>query len=135
MQTFLEDAPVGARLGLPASLAVKTTGPVIDRAAKLNDSNDDHVRAELARLPAALDRIDRWVEEGVLNGPELNAADYQLAPTVRLLLAFDDLRPLIESRPAAALAARVLPEPPGKIGPSFPSEWLEPIRGAAPATT
>jgi glutathione S-transferase len=124
MESILSTAPPAARFGLPPSLAAKTTGPIIRLGAKLNDASDEPVRAELARLPAALDKVDRWIEEGILNGAELNAADYQIAPTIRLLMAFEDLRPAIEARPAGALAKRVLPQPPGRIDPIFPKEWL-----------
>jgi glutathione S-transferase len=133
MTSFLEKAPAAARFGLPARMAVMTAGPMIGLAAKLNDSNDEHVRAEIAKIPAALDQIDSWIEEGVLNGPELNAADYQIAPSIRLLMAFDDLRPVVEGRPAGRLAERVLPEPAGRIEPIFPEEFLAPLR--EPATT
>jgi glutathione S-transferase len=131
MQSFLENAPAGARLGLPAHLAVKTAGPMINLGAKLNESNDDHVRAELSRVPAAVDRIDGWIEEGVLNGDELNAADYQIAPSIRLLMTFDDLRPAIEGRPAARLAERLLPDSLGRVPAAFPPEWLSGLRPAA----
>ena len=43
------------------------------------------------------------------NGPQLNAADFQIAPDVALLLRFDDLAPHIERRPAAQLARRLAP--------------------------
>jgi glutathione S-transferase len=129
MDTFLIDA----KLGLPPSLLVRTAGPIIRLGDKLNQSNDDHVRAELERLPAALDRVDGWIAEGVLNGEELNAADFQIATTVRLLMAFDDLRPLIEGRPAAALAARVLPDASGRVPPIYPREWLVPLGAGAAA--
>src|SRR4030095_12791824 len=64
MVSFLKTAPAAARFGLPARVAVMTAGPVGGRPAKLNDSNDEHVRAELDKIPAALDQIDRWIEEG-----------------------------------------------------------------------
>jgi glutathione S-transferase len=67
----------------------------------------------LAELPGQLDRIDGWIEAGVLNGEELNAADYMIASSLALVLYRRDLRPAIESRPAGALAERVLPEPAG----------------------
>jgi glutathione S-transferase len=124
MVSFLQGSPAGARFGLPASLAVKTAGPMVNLGAKLNESDDAHVREELAKLPAALDHIDGLIEAGVLDGEELNAADYQIAPTTRLLMAFDDLKPLIESRPAGRQAERVLPKPLGRIGPVIPKEWL-----------
>jgi glutathione S-transferase len=124
MKSFLENAPVAARFGLPAGIAVKTAGPMINLAVKLNDANDEHVRAELERLPGALDQVDRWIEEGVLNGDRLYAADYQIAPSIRLLMTFDDLRPAIESRPAGSFAKRVLPDEMGRVPPIFPAEWV-----------
>jgi glutathione S-transferase len=128
MRSFLGDARLG-----PPRLAVRTAGPIVRLAAKLNDSTDENVRAELERLPEALDRVDRWIAEGVLNGPVLNAADYQLAPTLRLLTAFDDLGPALEGRPAAALAKRVMPSYEGRVPPAFPAEWLAPLRTPAAA--
>jgi glutathione S-transferase len=68
-------------------------------------------RKLLQQLPSHLDRIDAWIEAGVLNGEQLNAADYAIAPSVALLLYRRDLRPGLESRPAGVLAERVLPEP------------------------
>jgi glutathione S-transferase len=65
----------------------------------------------LAELPEMLDRIDGWVEAGVLNGEELNAADFMIAPSLALLCYCRDLRPELERRPLIGLVDRVLPEP------------------------
>jgi glutathione S-transferase len=97
-------------------------------AIRLNDSTDEVVREQIAAIPAALDRIDGWIAEGVIGGPQPNAADFQLATSVRLLIAFADIEPAIEGRPAAELATRIAPDPPGRIGPAFPSEWLAPLQ-------
>jgi len=88
---------------------------------------------DLAALPARLDRIDAWIDEGLLDGPELNAADFQIAPNVALLLRFEDLAPFVEGRPAARLAQRVAPEFPGQVPAVLPPAWLEPLRGAGGA--
>ena len=48
----------------------------------------------------------------MLNGEQLNAADFQIAPSLGLAMTLDDLRPAIENRPAGALAKRVVPELP-----------------------
>jgi glutathione S-transferase len=73
---------------------------------------DGRAAAKLqADLPGLLDRIDGWIEAGVLNGPELNAADFMIAPSLALLSYCRDLRPAIERRPLIALIDRVLPEP------------------------
>jgi glutathione S-transferase len=62
-----------------------------------------------------------------------NAADFQIATSLRLLMAFEDIAPAIEGRPAGALAHRVVPRPPGHIGAVFPPAWLEPLRVPRPA--
>ena len=62
-------------------------------------------------LPALLDRIDAWIAEGVLGGPDLNAADFMVAPSLALILYRDDVMPMFEGRPALDLVDRVLPAP------------------------
>ena len=114
----------GARLGVPVGLAVKTGGPLVAVAARLNDSTDANVSADLSSLRADLDRIDAWIADGVIGGPQPNAADYQIAPSLRLLMSFDDLRPFIEGRPCGEMAMRVVPEFPGRTPQIFPADWL-----------
>jgi glutathione S-transferase len=123
--TFLESA----RLGLPTGLAVATAAPVIALSARLNRAGDRSAKRDLAALPRLLDRVDELVSSAVLgaNGSP-NAADFQIAPSVRLLLAFDDLRPAIERRPAGAHALRVIPRFDGRIPPAFPADWLRSVR-------
>jgi glutathione S-transferase len=67
--------------------------------------------ALLAELPATLDRIDAWIADGVLAGPQLNAADFMVAPSLALMLYRSDLGPVFQSRPALALVDRLLPAP------------------------
>ena len=86
---------------------------------------------DLAALGTRLDQIDAWIADGLLNGPELNAADFQIAPNVAFLLGFADLAPFIEGRPAAQLAGRVCPDHPGQIGAVLPAAWLAPLRPVA----
>jgi glutathione S-transferase len=69
---------------------------------------DDRLVAELAPM---LDRIDAWIADGVLDGQELNAADFLIAPSLALIAYRLDLRLQIEARPAGAWLQRVLPEP------------------------
>jgi glutathione S-transferase len=118
----------GARLGMPVGLAVRTGGPIVALSARFNGATDENVRADLASLRADLDRIDAWIAEGVIGGPESNAADFQLAPSLRLLMTFDDLRPFIEARPCGDLAKRIDPDFPGRMPPVFPAEWLAGLR-------
>jgi glutathione S-transferase len=118
----------GARLGVPIGLAVKTGAPIVALSARFNGSTDEEVQADLASLPADLDRIDGWIGEGVLNADEPTAADFQIAPSVRLLMTFDDLRPAIEDRPAGKHALSVVPEFQGRMPPILPPQWLEALR-------
>lgn len=83
--------------------------PLIGRHAFEVDERAE--RELLEALPAMLDRIDAWIESGVLNGEQLNAADYMIVTSLALLMYRNDLAPQIASRPAGALADRVLPEP------------------------
>jgi glutathione S-transferase len=124
----MESYAEGASLGIPIGLAVKTGGPLVALAARFNEATDANVRADLSSLPEDLDRIDAWIAEGAIGGPEPNAGDYQLAPSLRLLLSFDDLRPFIEGRPCGELAMRVVPDFPGRTPQLAPAEWLEGLR-------
>jgi glutathione S-transferase len=120
IRTYLE----GARLGMPKAVAAATSAPLIHLSARLNSATDEAVRADLAALPAMVDRVDGWIGEGVLGGPRRNAADFQVATSLRLLLGMEDLRPLLEGRPAERLAREIVPVFPGRVGPVFPREWL-----------
>jgi glutathione S-transferase len=120
----------GARLGAPLGLLMKTAAPIVALSARFNEADDESARKALAALPEMLDKVDAWVESGVLNGEVLNAADFQIAPSIGLAMTLDDLRPAIENRPAAKLARRLVPNYPGNMPPVLPAEWLDPLAGA-----
>ena len=118
----------GYRLGVPTRVSVATSPPLIRMGIKLNDSTDEVVREQIAAIPAALDKIDAWIAEGVIGGEPPNAADFQIATSLRLLMAFAEIEPAIEGRPAGELALRIAPDPLGRIGNAFPQEWLAPLQ-------
>jgi glutathione S-transferase len=118
----------GAKLGIPIGLAVRTAAPIVALSARFNEATDENVRRDLAALPGLLDKVDGWIEAGVLNSEQLNAADFQIAPSIALAMTYDDLRPSIESRPAGKLALRVAPNYPGKSPPILPPAWLQQLR-------
>ena len=130
-RTPLASYSEGARLGIPVGLAIKTAGPVVAFAARSNGATDENVRADLAALPGMLQRIDDWIAAGVLGGEEPNAADLQIATSLRLLLTLQDLRPAIDARPAGELARRFVPDFAGDAPPVLPPEWLEPVHQEA----
>jgi glutathione S-transferase len=111
LETYLE----GAKLGIPAGLAARTAAPVVLLSARLNRADDGAVRRDLAALPGLIERVDELLREGVIGGAERNAADFQIATSVSLLLTFEDVRPLMEGRPAERHARAIVPHQPGRI--------------------
>ncbi len=85
--------------------------PALNRTLPRYGGTAEVIGADFQTLPDKLDRLDRWVAEGVLNGPELNAADFQVAPLVAFLVGIRDIGPGVAQRPIATLADRVLPRP------------------------
>jgi glutathione S-transferase len=114
----------GSRLILPRFLVTPLAPAVIHILARHHKARNEAVRQDLATLPGLLDRIDGWIDEGVLGSGEPNVADYQVATSVALLMSHDDLRPAIEARPAGRLAQRLAPDYPGRMPPAFPPAWL-----------
>jgi len=111
----------------PKAVAV-TAGPIMALGKRVNKASDATARADLEALPGMLDHVDALIAEGVIGGAEPNAADFQIATSVRLMLNFDDLAPAIIGRPAAEHAQRLVAHYPGNVPPVLPLEWLEPLR-------
>jgi glutathione S-transferase len=114
----------GATLHVPIGLAIRAAGPIIRFEIHTHGATDETVQADLQALPETLSRIDACIEGGVIGGATPNAADFQIAPSVRLLMCSDQLRTRIAERPCGRLAARLLPNFPGRIGPVLPPTWL-----------
>lgn len=115
--------------------AQRVSRPLVMRLATAGHRATDRAgERDLARLPARLDRIDGWIAQGLLDGAELNAADFQIAPSVATLLRFEDLAPYIEGRPAARLAQRLAPDFRGEVPAVLPPAWLAPLRGDGSAS-
>ena len=90
---------------------------------------DAQIERAIAQVPEVLDRVDELIGSGVIGAEEPNAADFQIATSVRGLLSVHDLGAATEGRPASELAMALLPDfgtdlPAGLL----PAEWLEPIR-------
>lgn len=91
---------------------------------RVNKASDEAVRANLAGLDGMLQKVDEWIAAGVLDGEELNAADFQIGASVRLAMTLQDLRPPIDSRPAGRRAGRAVLRFPGDAPPVPPPAWL-----------
>jgi glutathione S-transferase len=112
MATYSE----GSKLpGIPVPV-LKLMGPLVTGLEqRANHASAQTYPVDLRSLPEHLDRIDAWIADGTLGGEQPNAADLQIAPSVRLLMTLGDLRPLIEPRPAGALALRLFEDFPGDV--------------------
>ncbi|MEA2372889.1 MAG: glutathione S-transferase [Solirubrobacteraceae bacterium] len=121
------------RRSLPMRIALRIGRPLIVRLATgAHRASDDAAREDLELLGERLDQIDAWIAQGLLDGPELNAADFQIAPNISGLLLSDDLAPYITDRPAAAFARRVAPGYAGHLAAVIPADALAPLRGHRP---
>ena len=120
----LRSFAAGANLHVPLGLAIRTAAPIVVVERRINGASDDAVRVDMAALPAMLDHVEGLLDAGTLGGASLNAADYQIATSIRLLLCFDDLNASIERRPLGPYARRVVPSFPGRVPPVVPRDWL-----------
>ena len=57
----------------------------------------------------------------MIGGEQPNAVDFQVAPSVRLMLSFDQLREHIDARPAGRYARALVPDYPGRFKAVFPA--------------
>jgi glutathione S-transferase len=120
--TFAHHNDARARLardiGFPLpGLVARLNAPVAKAMAGRVDADLEHARAALAAVPEALDKVDGWIADGTLGDPEApNAADFQIAPSIRALAGVTDLLPLLAGRPCDAHARRLLPRfPEGRM--------------------
>jgi glutathione S-transferase len=120
----MESYAAEAKLPLPRAL-LRPALPLTARIMAIkNRAGDEAARADLAALPAQLERIDAWIADGLLGGESPNAADLQIGSTIRLLMSIGDVAPLIENRPTARLAD-YFPPMAGEIPAGvLPAEWL-----------
>jgi len=110
-----QDGQRSPKLPMPVVLAL---APLVTRIEqRLNQADDDAIRSDLAALPGQIDHIDSLLTAGVVGGEQPNAADLQIATTLRLLHSLGDVRPLIAGRPAEELAFK----------------WFAPLAGRTPS--
>lgn len=117
---------------MPApGLQARANLPLARLFAAMIGADDVTVERDARELAGKLDHVDALIDAGVIGTDEPNAADCQIGTTVRVLLSFDDLKPVIEGRPAERLARRLLPHWPIEVPPFLPREWLATGRGSA----
>jgi glutathione S-transferase len=116
-------------IGLPApAITSNVLWPVSQFYMRLEEGGEDAARRDLADLPSHLDHVDDLIAAGTIDGEELNAADFQIATTTRVLLNFHELRDLVTGRPAAEHAMRIAPKF-GRAAPvEIPGDWIPAVR-------
>ncbi len=128
----LESYAGDEKLPLPRAM-LRPSLPLTARLMAIkNKAKDDAAKADIVALPAHLDKIEQWMSDGVLGAETPNAADLQIGSTIRLLHTIADLRPLLDGRPAFALARHFGPQAGEMPAGTLPAEWIA-AAGAAPA--
>jgi glutathione S-transferase len=122
-------AMIAREIGVPLPrFAAWINAPSARYMANKVDS-DEEIQNAIAAVPEVLGHVDDLIAEGVVGGEQPNAADLQIATSVRALLTVQDLRPAWEARPSADMATRLVPE----FGNDFPAGLL-PADYLAPLT-
>ena len=98
--------------------------------ARASGADDTAVRADLAGLGDHLAEVERLLEAGVIGGEQPNAADFQIASSLRSLAKLGDLAPFLEDHRAVRWAAGVVPALPGPVPAVMPRDWLRPLEAA-----
>ena len=113
------------RAGLPLPAVAGTlTKPVAWALARDRDVSDERVRSVLRELPAAIQRVDDLIADGVIGADRPNAATFQLAACVRAFSGYGQVWPHIESRPAGEMALALFPRWIDPLPVEIPRAWL-----------
>jgi glutathione S-transferase len=111
---------IAKEIGVPLPrLAAWINAPSARYMANKVDS-DQEIRNAIAAISEVLDHVDELIAKGVIGGDQPNAADFQIATSVRALLTVRDLDRVTQARPAADHAMRLVPE----FGNDFPAGLL-----------
>jgi glutathione S-transferase len=111
---------IAREMGVPLpKLAAWINAPTARYMANKVDS-DEEIRYAIGAVGEVLDHVDDLIASGVIGGEVPNAADFQIATSVRALLTVRDLDRATQGRPSADHAMRLVPE----FGNDFPAGLL-----------
>lgn len=105
----------GAKVQLPAAVVKRLANGIIPIEKAMNGVSKKQTEKDLKSLMDHFDHVDHLIAEGVIGGIQPNAADLQIASSIRLLLTLDDVSERILSRPCAQLALRYFPDAAGRV--------------------
>jgi glutathione S-transferase len=92
--------------------------------AKASGATAETIQADIAGLRDTLDHVESLRGDGVIGGASPNAADFQIASSLRSLANVGDLQPYIADHPAIVWSATVVDDLPGPTPSGLPREWL-----------
>lgn len=93
---------------------------------KHHNISAERLSQDLANLPAMIDRIEGYADQGVIDGADPTAADFQIGATVRILLTVGDLADLFRDSAAERVARRRFPDYAGLVpAGAFPEGWVK----------
>ncbi len=129
---------VGAQHVPMPGLVAQAIRPAVEWYARTVEADGrratgESVRADLAALPALLDRVDQLLHDGTLTLDPPNAATLQIMASVNLIGRFADLAELVASHECAKPARELFPHYRGGLPPFLDPGWLEPVRSATAA--
>ncbi len=107
----LREGGARGRLGPLLAKSDWLRGILARRAGLVFRAGDRNADDLLLAVPPLLDRVDEWVQAGVLCGESLSVADFAIAPSLALLSYRPDLDRELANRPAGRLMNRLLPDP------------------------
>lgn len=115
----------GSRWRLPKPV-YRTLGPgVASMVLRAHGATEEQVQADIDALPEHVARVEQGLDDGILGGEPPNAADLQIAPSVRLLMTYEDVRPLVERGRAGDWARTLFPDVAGSLpAGTFPAGRL-----------
>lgn len=121
LDTYVEASPIM----LPQWPRALARLPSIAFGWFVHSAAEHEVAADIAELPGHIERVDELISDGTLGQPVANAADLQVAATLRLLFTIGDIQPLLTNRAAAQLALELFPLFPGNVpGRLLPARWF-----------
>jgi len=106
----------------PARLVAKLEARPLARFIRATGVTDERVQADMHALAGMLERVGELLDAGVLGGAQPNAADFQIATTLRAMDALGDLRPLLQGR-LADYARSIWPDTELHLPLVLPPDW------------
>jgi glutathione S-transferase len=93
---------------------------------KYHGISAEQLAQDLQALPGMIDRIEDYAGQGLIDGAEPTAADFQIGATVRVLLTVGDLHPLFAGSAAERIARRHFADYPGLVpAGAYPEGWVK----------